>query len=316
MTEISKYFEKIFQDPKITPVRLESFTDDHLQRLIANNTGGIYDAIITATTATRTDFHNRVVAKDSETSQRLGSTITKETARKGLRNFMRVKQNYIADKFGKPSAGYSAFYPQGLSAWDRASDQSLIAMADVAVEAATFYVGILGAGFRTDLIAMRDAYVNAETNQTTEKGDVSNARVLELMAENALQIQLTINVHTIAIQNAGGPADETAHLFFDESLLFAHRFKHYFKSNVAAESTKQVCSFTYHPTSHFTIEHHSAKPLSWQMKLNGVPVGDPVSTTIGQKLTMAFSEFAPDGDELVVTNAESVEGIYRVIQVS
>jgi hypothetical protein len=316
MTELYKYFENIFQDPKITPQRLEEFTDDHLERLIANNTGGIYDAIILATTTKRDTFHNTVVVKGSETSQRIGSTVTKETMKKGFITFMRVKSNFIADKFGKPSAGYSAFYPYGLTTWNHATDQGLTDMADEAVEAATTHQGVLGLQFLTDITAMRDAYVNAESGQTSEKGDVANARAAELMAEHDLQIQLTINVHTIAIENSDGPAQEIANTFFEESLLFGHQFRHYFKSTVAAQTEKEVCKFTYHATNHFTFEHHSAKPLTWQMTLAGVKVGNTFTTSIGQKLHLAYNEFAADGDALVVTNAEDIEGIYRVIQIS
>ena len=55
MIRLNRFLSNPFDDPEISLDELLAFSTDHLQRLIANNPGGIYTARITATTNAESD---------------------------------------------------------------------------------------------------------------------------------------------------------------------------------------------------------------------------------------------------------------------
>ena len=319
MLDLIKPFENWFDDPEITPERLKTFTMDHLARLAANNPANAYNTIITDTQTAVTALDNAITNKGSQTSEREGTTFTKEQARDAFQAFISQKEGTIKGIFGKPSQAYEEFFPQGVSAYRKATDAAFGNMADTAVLKAVKYQVELGAQFVTDITALRDAYQTAKANQDTDVGDVSEARTGEEIAVHDLEVQLCVNVHTLALNmlGSGDPNPEMmVETYFDESLLFAQHRKHIFKGGVAPHTEQPVCSFTYHATDHFVLEHKSAQPLNWQMMLNNVPVGNVFTTHIGEKLDKAFADFAADGDTLVVRNDEDVDGQYRVVELT
>jgi hypothetical protein len=316
MIQVETLFENWFDDPRITVPRFKNFAQNNVTRMQANNTGNVYDTNITDTQLKITNLDNAIMNKGGENWEQASSVLGKNLKRELLQDFLSQKEGLIKSTFGKKSEEYKEFFPKGLDDFRRSTDEEFEEKTGIFLQKIIKYVGVLGAPFKADFETKRNAYVDAEAAVEANKGDVDGTGLAERVALNDLQIQLMINVYTIGIQNVGGPADVIATTFFDESLLFNDHTTHIAKGEVPAHAAKPAMAIEYHATNRFHIEHKSARPLKWQMHLNGVPVGNEFTTQIGEKLNKTYAEFAPDGDSLVVRNDEDETGKYRVIQTS
>lgn len=84
MIELVKYFRILFLSPKISRERLRDFCRDHLQRLTANNPGGIFTPIITALTTAYNAYNSDLTAYVTKVAQKEGRTLDADAKRTAL----------------------------------------------------------------------------------------------------------------------------------------------------------------------------------------------------------------------------------------
>lgn len=310
MIQLEEIFKNWFDDITITPERLKAFAQDHVSRLTANNPGSVYTPIITATNTRISELDAAITARASDAGAQTGSVYTKDTARKNYQDYISRKEGLIKSTFGKPSAVYNEFFPQGLSAFHKATDEEFLNLAQTAVEKATTYETELGATFKTELTALFNAYKNALEAVVLDKGETSDAQTDERLAAYNLQIQLVTNVHTVALQNV--EQGELALTYFNQSLLFAQQRKHIYKGGLAANESKEACTFEYGTGKSFRIKNKGAQAFTVQMKFNGVLVGNAFTVQSGKELEKTFPDFYTVGNALQITSTGTLPGEYQV----
>ena len=314
MEKIKNLFTDFFESKNITNLRLDTYTKDHLARLVANNPSAVFDDIISATESLNSDFLKALNEVGGDIGDRKASTLTKDQARENFNAFIRQREGLIKSTFNKPSAQYTLFFPNGLSPFSEATDQGYELLVNNIVARANQFETELGTPFKDAATAAAEAYLNAEQSQTNEKGDVSATRAKLATATAALTRQLTINALTIALQF---PLDATKpEVYFETSLLFAQKRKHIFKGEPAAGATELVTDLKYEAGTTLRMKNKGAAPLSFQMHLQGNPVGLAFTVNNGQELSKAMSAFYTNADSLYVTNLGTVIGKYEVDEVA
>ena len=84
MRDLHHYLENPFDDDGISVDELSAFTTDHLQRLVANNPGALYNTRITATTTAWTVVANCTSGDQTKLGLRKARKMVKDTFRRTL----------------------------------------------------------------------------------------------------------------------------------------------------------------------------------------------------------------------------------------
>jgi hypothetical protein len=314
MKILEDLFSDMFEIDKVTDERLAAYGLDHLTRIISNNPGGVFTLIRTDTENALNAFGLALGAEGGNIGDRKGYTIVKNVARINFNDFISRKEGLVKSTFGAPSLQYSQFFPNGLTAFSRASDMGYTELVNNIVARATQYEADLGPAFKIDAIAKADAYINAEDSQTIEKSEVAGSKEEVLEKRAVLTRQLTINALTIALQF---PLDKTkVNVYFDPSLLFAPHRKHIYKGKPEAGVTEKVADLEYSAGKFILMENQGATELTFQMHLNGSPVGNSFTLANGQELKKREDEFFTNADSLWVTNNGTLLGQYKVEEIA
>lgn len=312
--KLSKYFENPFEGPTITIPRLIAFTVFHLSKIIAFNIGNIYDSIIADTTSKLQALQVANDGEGVEEDESIAATEGKNIGRTTLQQFISNKEGTIKGFYGKKSITYKEFFPNGLKAFHKATDQDFITLVNGFKAKVTNHVADLGVAFETEVNNAVAAFAAANGLHITESGEIGPASIVVLTAAHALAVQLHINLFTIGIQNADGPPTIIASKFFDEDLLYAEHTKKMFKAQPAANSTTPVCTFTYGPGKSFHMKNKGAEQLSFRFSVDGILVGTEYTVQPGATVAKNFPDFYATGDTLVCINNAGVAGNYEVTQ--
>lgn len=221
MIKIERFFQIMFADPNISNEELRDYTEDHLAKLISHNASGPYAgqfAAMIAETQPKFDaFVASISTEDSAGATREGQTLTKDAALKAFIELVRKREPRIEGIFGKPSAAYEEFFPQGLNEYGKPTQAQAVVLMDRMVAKATKYVADVGQPMVDEFTAARTAFTTARTAQVTQKGEVGEAAAQRRLARAAVELQDQKNLLTIALMFLGQP--ERAKDFFTESKL-------------------------------------------------------------------------------------------------
>lgn len=221
MIELSRAFEIVFADPRISLTELRIFTEDHIGRLRSQNlTGdhaGQFTALLAAIEPLFAAYCDDLSVKHAATTERKGETLSKDAALAAFQILVRKREPRVADRFGSGSAQYLEFFPLGITQYNRATMQTAETLMDNMVTKAAKYVTQTGQDMLDEFTAARAAFVTARTTQVEQKGDVADAIRQRDTSRAALEVQLTKNWLTIALMFTGQP--ERCKDFFTQSML-------------------------------------------------------------------------------------------------
>ena len=311
MKDLSELFEDFFNDLKITNDRMVTYAEDQETRLTDNNPANVYDDIIADTNTKAVALKDILVSRTSDTNTRIGSTTSKDEAKKDLIDYISRKEGLVKSTFGKGSAQYKEFFPQGLTGIRKATEEQFDTMTRVITEKAEKYETQLGSTFKSEVTALFNTWHTAYTTQNEDSVSADNAGTEEAEEATTLRLQLTKNALFIAYNNVGDP--EAFDTYFDMNKLFAQKRTHIYKGEAPAGSTTQVHELEYSAGKNLHMKNKGAVALSFQMWLNGSPVGDAFTVQPGEVVKKSYSDFFGVGDSLHVTNdSATVEGLYEV----
>src|SRR4051812_45423045 len=106
MPNLKVFFTNFLDTKNISDDHIREFTEIHLQRLTANNPGGIYSTMITDTTTVYTAYFGSISDEDLKFSLQQGCTISMNAALKGFIQTVQQKEGIIKGTWGKASAQY------------------------------------------------------------------------------------------------------------------------------------------------------------------------------------------------------------------
>jgi len=132
-TTLERIFEGLFNNERTTSERLVKYADDQISKTEANNPAAVYDVIITETKTKSTTLQTILNTAQNSQATGKGGTVEKNQARKDCELFLSRGEGLIKYHYAEGSPIYIEFYPNGISAFIRASDPEFKTMMNVFV---------------------------------------------------------------------------------------------------------------------------------------------------------------------------------------
>lgn len=207
MLNPERYTDDLFDDQRLPDYKLRGFAQDHLLRLVipANNPGGIYTTIIADTTSKFNAFFGSMDSEASKEAFSEGLSLNMENAKATAISEIVRFEGLVTFQFGKTSAAYQAFYPQGLTEYHKATISEVPGLFTRFYTAATTYLNATHPADVTNLDALFTAFNNARSAQLTALAEIDLLQTGRRDDRKALTLQLTTNMLTIALNNLGNP---------------------------------------------------------------------------------------------------------------
>ncbi len=218
MIDLSRFFRNPFDDRQISDDELRTFTEDHLGRTAAANTGGVFDSLLTNTTAAFNNFFGQVASGELKLVLQMAATEAMNTRWSLFVAYMTNRgEARVEDRAGKPSALYTEFFPRGLNEYHQTKVADSQTLAERVKQLATTNVATLGQDFVDTVTLLVNDYDTARAAQVTSKGQTVDAGTDRRALRDALELQLFDNLLTFAQKHKGDPAAVTN--YFNQSLL-------------------------------------------------------------------------------------------------
>jgi len=309
MIELSRFFVNNFYPLECSEASFMEGVDSHIAKMQITNPIG-YSSLIATSIVLRDSMRAAVSARDTESGQQQGSTITMQDAKDEFTRFMRVSEGLLRYTFqGAHTAPYQEFLPQGLTEIDLATLGRVQHIMDRIVNAATIYQGQLGAPFLADCIAKRQAFLDARGAQVMNKEEHTNLQILAQKAIEQMGVQLCINLYTIALDNIGEPSAVDS--YFEPRYFQRPEVSGIYVGTNAADQTKTVRSQGW--TNEKNVEIINKGTTAFVIgfaNADGVAVGDgPTNQIIPAGETRTFTAqqmgYAPGNAYLNITADDS-----------
>lgn len=217
MIKLETFFKNHFDTDRISDDNLRKFTEIHLQKLAAKNTGGEFTQMITDTTDAYNLYFGKIVDEDTKFAVQQGLTITVNNAVETFKAAVRRRAGLIVSVFGENSAQYQEFFPLGLTEYSNATLQNVETLMNRMVNAATKYSVELTPAVATEFQGYLTTYQTARTAQLLKKGEVTDAKSATSDNRDVVEVQLMKNVLTIAAMFVGNVSACVD--FFDQSFI-------------------------------------------------------------------------------------------------
>ncbi|CAN5419326.1 hypothetical protein BH11BAC5_BH11BAC5_55430 [soil metagenome] len=217
MVNLERFFEIQFDDKEISRQNLRKFTEDHIQRVAAQNTANQYDQMLNDTETKYNSFFGAL--NDHDTSFALQQSRTK-SMNNVMESFIKKVQQrggLITNSYDEESPEYQEFYPNGKTEYTNANLQNVETLMTRFIAAATAHVATLGNALAVEFTGLLSSFTTARGSQLSQKGLVSAASDDTDTARHALEIQLTKNLLNLALLNIGNT--NAAAIFFDQSII-------------------------------------------------------------------------------------------------
>ena len=275
MLNLERFFKNIFNTKEISDNNTRKYAEDQLQRMIANNPAGIYNQLITDTTAAYNGYFGAITDEDSKTAIKEGSTIAMNNSMKAFQQDASQKEGIIKGTYGKDSATYQEFYPHGITEYTKATLGNVSTLMERMVTASTAHVADLGAPFVTLFTNHKTNFGTLRTAQLALIGTVAGKKDVSVTTRNAIEVQLMKNVFIIAYYNVGNL--EAVNTYFDQSII-----RH--SQSSATDGIGQARGLTKHavtgaPISNVEVTVLTAAVAATQSKTDGayrtknIPIG-------------------------------------------
>jgi hypothetical protein len=219
MIEIIKYFRILFMSPKISRERLKDFTESHIQRLTANNPGGIFTVILTNIAVAYTNYFGDLSSEAVNLAVQEGKTIAMQASRTALEKNISDNEKLIAYTYRNAPETYEEFYPQGVFEYYQADLPTLETISERYKTVLANHSADFMPTFVTDYYTLQSTFKTNRAAQTTAKANVDSERSDLTTSRPAVAQQLTVNLLTISLQYLGD--ESKADVYFDQSILNA-----------------------------------------------------------------------------------------------
>ena len=217
MINLITLLQNHFGAKSISDEKLKGFSEDHLQRLTANNEGGVFSTLITDTTAAHTLYFGHIHSEAVNKALQKSRTQSVDGIIAKFKEEVSRREGLIKNKFGKDSATYTEFFPLGISEYRGANKISLETLIARMVKVSNAHAAEVGDDFVKCFTDIQTSYAEARNTQMGKKGEVSIDKTNTKSARTALEIQLIKNLHFIAFTYPGDVV--RCNSFFDQSII-------------------------------------------------------------------------------------------------
>lgn len=214
MINLNRVFEVWFADPEITPTRKLSFADNLRDRISQNNANGDFDVILPELDAALTAAGGATSSEAVALAVRKAAVQAKVILMENIKDLISRRSGRIGDVFGKNSAEYTEFFPQGVKAYREMTEQEVAPGLDVILAAAAKYDAAMLAEFQ----ALKTSWLAALQGAGDKIATASARSGVQDVALATLDIVLMKVVFTAGLAFTGNAA--MGALLFDQSRLY------------------------------------------------------------------------------------------------
>lgn len=220
MIQFNRFLINPFDDKDISMDELVAFTTDHLQRMVANNPGALFNTRITATTTKLAVVESCLTDDQVKLGLRKGKKLIKDSFRAALPKNLEKVWGAVVAQYGGESAEALECFPQGRAIFTSCTDDHLenhlqTLLTGVTAHQADLGVPLVGnvSGLLSTWIAIHAASESATGAKTTTQEGKAQAR---------LNLQLELFYNLLEIAKAFPRQPEKLDLFMQQSLLEDH----------------------------------------------------------------------------------------------
>jgi hypothetical protein len=217
MIKLETFFRNHFDSDIISDDRMDLFAQDHIARLKANNPGDIYSTLVTSTEKAYNDYYTAKTSESFTNAQKEAATVDVDRYAKEFNGLVSMKEGIIRGTWGKASAQYQEFYPQGINEYNIATRANLNDLMDRYLQTATKYVADLPANFVEAFATVINNYKTSRTRQLGKMGNVTGHKDATAKNRDVLETQLMYNLLFIAKENIGDTA--ATKIYFTQHLI-------------------------------------------------------------------------------------------------
>lgn len=220
MIRLTRFIRNPFDHRGISVNEMSAYTTDHLQRMIANNPGGLLTARITATTSTFGLFQDAFAEDLGSLGVRMASVQMKNNFRSDLPGALENLLFKIGAQYGGNSAQLTTCFPQGRTVITKATDDQVKPHLDNFVTRLGTLIPAIQAGTLADAEALRDTWVSVYNACEASTGAKTSTEAAKRNARFALATDLYLNV--IEICRLWPREEDKIPLYTRQSLLEDH----------------------------------------------------------------------------------------------
>ena len=285
MLDLRNYFKNHFNSVQVSDDNLRKFAEDHLQRLTSNNTGAQYTGLLSDTQTLYDDFNTLIKKEDQVFSQQQGKTITTDNVMSDFVQMVSRKEGAVRSEFGKDSAEYQEFFPNGLSEYHQVSKANAEMLMERMRNAGQSYVAQLGANFVTIFDTFLTQYISARQLQLQTIAKVGALKSDGEVAREALTIQLMRNLLIISANFIG--FTDRLDDYFDQSIIKRPNSRNdgTISATAPANSITNIESQGLMPNTEITFTNLSNMPLRIGMSSDNLSLDPNVGLIIAANTT-------------------------------
>src|SRR6185295_17181426 len=206
MINFESIFRNYFDTPKISDNNLQKFTEDNINRIIANNGGGTFNSILADTNAAYTNYFGKMSSEAIAFAVQQSLTQSVDILIANFKDDASRYEGAVVSKYGKTSPVIQEFYPLGVTEY-RQSNKSNVKLLMTRIAAAfsnhstdfDAAVVTLFSNYPTNFQTGRDA-------QLQKIGTVSTDKVGTAAGRDALETQLMKNIFFVGFNFPGNVA--------------------------------------------------------------------------------------------------------------
>lgn len=213
MQNLEVFFLSHFDTPRLSDERVRKFTEAHLRSMAIT---GLYPTLVTNTQTAYEAYFGAMKDEGTVTAVREGQTRAVELVVDAIKTQISRREGTVRGEFGEHSAEYQEFFPQGVTEYRQATLGNIEEKVDRFIVACEKYKTQLP-GLKAVFTDLVDRFTAAREAQLLTKGTVAQDKVASATKRDVLELQLMINILTIALDHVGDPQGGLA--FFDQSIL-------------------------------------------------------------------------------------------------
>ena len=199
MRDLASFLRNPFDDPRISTIRLITFTTDHIQRMIANNASGELSGRITATS----DALDQVADCFTDDQTRLGLRKARKQAKDNFREqtlppgIERIEAGLIA-AFSSSSPVLLEALPKGRSIFTSCRDDELDIHLQTLINAVTAHAASLAPALVTLATTLKTDWTTLHAASESSTGAKTTTEQGKRLARENLQLMLFLNLLKLA----------------------------------------------------------------------------------------------------------------------
>jgi hypothetical protein len=323
MIDFSIYFKNHLDTDRVSDDNMNRFGQDALQRLIANNPGGLYTALVGPTTTAYNNYAQALGTQSLSESTKEGATVDVDQLKKAFIDLVAMKEGTIRGIWGKDSGTYQKFFPHGVEEYHTSTKANIQTLMSRFVGACGQHSGELPADFDVQFKTIQGNYITARNLQLGHIGTADGNNLATANMRNILELQLMKNMLTIAMNNIGNP--DALSVYFDQSIIRQSSKKkeegeaeeEIMSGQVAAQSSATIMHGGFDANTSFSLTNSGSTVIQYytaNMPEDPVP-GTRVELQPGEVVETYASELGAEGNLFLMVYNTSTDtvGSYEVM---